>query len=211
MNQIKAFLFGLSLICCLNACTKLDLSETHRYQLKAYGLLTKPYAKSRHSILINQPSASAGYDSKRMIYVNKAYQLSSFANNSWMSTPANMLLPLVVQSMESSHYFNALAASPQAADTDYRLDLKILNLEQNFLQKPSQLIMTISLSLLEVNTNRILAEKTFSEHLPCPSDTPYGGVLAANQATESLTRRMSQYVISQIEHQRITKISFDNH
>jgi cholesterol transport system auxiliary component len=183
----------------LSACTTLTSSPVHQYQLNAFGAVAKIHPKQRTSILINQPSAMVGYDTKHMLYVTKPYQLSVFADNSWMSAPANMLLPLVVQSVESSHYFYAVASSPEAINTDYRLELQLLALEQNFLVKPSQLRLVVRATLMQVMNNHMIAETTLYEQLPCPKDTPYGGVLAANQATQALTRRITHFIVKHIE------------
>ena len=182
----------------LSACATLASSPVRQYQLNAFSVVAKGHPKQPRSILINQPSAMVGYDTKHMLYVSKPYQLSVFSDNSWMSAPANMLLPLVVQSVESSHYFYAVASSPQAVNTDYRLELQLLALEQNFLVKPSQLKLVVRATLMQVVNNNIIAETTLYEQIPCPKDTPYGGVLAANQATEALTRRITHFIVNHI-------------
>lgn len=192
-------LLGVSGLFLLSACTTLLSSQVHQYQLNAFGEVAKIHAKQRSSILINQPSAMMGYDTKHMLYVTKPYQLSVFADNSWMSAPASMLLPLVVQSVESSHYFYAVASSPEAVNTDYRLEMQLLALEQNFLVKPSQLKLVVRATLMQVANNRMIAEKTLYEQIPCRNDTPYGGVLAANQATQKLTSRITHFIVKHLE------------
>ena len=52
--------------------------------------------------------------------------------------------------------------------------------------------------LTHVNDNRVIGSRIISEHVPCTQDTPYGGVLAANKATEAFTRTLSRWVVKQI-------------
>ncbi|HVT61884.1 MAG TPA: hypothetical protein VHD33_00140, partial [Legionellaceae bacterium] len=120
------------------------------------------------------------------------------AENAWMSPPAAMLFPLMVSSIESSRYFYAVAVDPNVSKTDYRLESEVIRLQQNFLVKPSQLELVMQVMLIQTNTNKVLATNTIYERIPCPSDTPLGGVIAANQAASKLTRRITYFVIDHI-------------
>ena len=42
--------------------------------------------------------------------------------------------------------------------------------------------------------NQVIASKIFHYKIPCPSDTPYGGVLAANQAVKGYTADVVKFV-----------------
>lgn len=177
-------------------------SEEHRYQLIGVG---KVASKPRHthlSLLVMQPNAVDGYTTDRMLYVNKPFQLNAFARNAWMNPPAAMLQPLLARSVESSHYFYAVTLEPNSSKTDYRLESTLMRLQQNFLVKPSRIQLALQAVLTHVEDNRLVATQDFYVDLPCPSDTPIGGVEAANQATQRLTAQVARFVITRVARDR---------
>ncbi len=141
----------------------------------------------------------AGHQTDQMLYVKKPYQIEAFVKNEWVSPPAEMLYPLLVQSLQRSGYFYAVASSLYNVEADYRLDTQLLNLEQNFLKKPSAMDVTVKIVLTRVADNKVIASRIISQHIACPMDTPYGGVIAANKATLQLTATVTNFVISNIQ------------
>ena len=142
------------------------------------------------SILVTDPQASAGYQTESMLYESKPYQLEAFANNAWAGRPAKMLLPLILQSLQYTGYFYAVTSSPYGEKADYRLDTHLLELQQNFLVK---------LVLTHVADGRVIASQIINQCVPCPADTPYGGVIAANEATRKFTAVLTDFVIQHIK------------
>lgn len=189
----------LSLLSLLSACIPVKSTIENQYKIIGYSVVKAPHTTSSKSILISQSDAIAGYQTEEMLYTDTLYRLDAFAHNSWISPPATMLTPLIVQSLQRSHYFHAVAAGPNADKTDYRLDTQLIHLQQNFLTKPSILEFSAQVVITRVNDNRVLASHTFIERIPCPTDTPYGGVIATNSATKAFTARLSHYVIKQVE------------
>lgn len=193
-----AHLWIVSMLCFLSACTPVKSTIENQYKMTAFS--AKPITKTPHtaSILVSQSDAIAGYQTEQMLYTDTLFQLNAFAHSSWISPPASMLTPLIVQSLQHSHYFHAVAAGPNADKTDYRLDTQLITLQQNFLTKPSTLEFSVQAVLTRVNDNRVIASRTFMERVPCPTDTPYGGVIAANRATKIFTAKLTKYVIQQV-------------
>ena len=187
----------------LLACTMSPSQERQRYQLIEAGKV-RPVAAARPpvSILVMQPKAVDGYDTDQMLYVSKPYQVSAFANNAWMSSPSTMLVPLLARSLESSHYFYAVTSEPNISKTDYRLESTIIRLQQNFLFKPSHIQLEMQVVLTHGADNRLVAADNIYEDLPCLTDNPVGGVIAANHATRHLTARVTRFVIDRIAHDR---------
>lgn len=201
MKKLMRYLIGFGiLVTLLVACTPFPAANEQRYQLMLAGKVKHKTAHQHLSILVMQPDALPGYDTEQMLYVNKPYQISAFANNVWMSPPATMIFPLMVRSIGSSHYFYAVASDPNVSKTDYRLESKLIRLQQNFLTKPSQLELMMQVILIHSADNRVVATETISERMPCPSNNPLGGVIAANHAVQKLTTRLTYFVIEHINH-----------
>lgn len=197
LNQLKFFIgCTIGLVC--SACTPIKTPVTNQYKLEAFSQKTN-HRTLQQSILISQPEAIAGYQTEQMLYIQKPYQLSAFSENAWISPPANMLYPLLIQSFQNSHAFSAVASSPYADKIDYRLDTQILAMEQNFLVKPSVFTLSLKAVITRVSNNQVLASRIISARVPCPMDSPYGGVIAANKATVIITQKIQDFVIHNIE------------
>ncbi|KTD44745.1 ABC-type transport auxiliary lipoprotein family protein [Legionella parisiensis] len=199
MKKLTVLLAVLS-TAVLSACSPIKVSVKNQYQLSAYS--TQQLAKNPIPItlLVTAPDAAAGYQTEQMLYVKKPYALEPFVKNAWVNPPADMLYPLILQSLQRTNLFEAVTSNAYTLGATYRLDTQLLSLQQNFLKKPSVLEFSVKAVLTHVNDNNVLASKIFNLRIPCPSDTPYGGVIAANKATQLFTANLSHFVVSHIEH-----------
>ncbi|MDX2346369.1 MAG: hypothetical protein QNK11_05825, partial [Legionella sp.] len=89
-----------------------------------------------------------------------------------------------------------------ADKTDYRLDTQLIELNQNFLTKKSTLKFIAKITVTRISDNRVLASRLIEQNIPCPSNTPYGGVLAANQAASIFVNKALDFVIKQVRADR---------
>ncbi|USQ14873.1 membrane integrity-associated transporter subunit PqiC [Legionella lytica] len=194
LNNLGLCLIGLLLA----ACSPVKIPATNQYQLTAYSSKQLTRHPQRVALWVTQPDAAAGYQSEQMLYVNKPFQLESFVKNSWSNPPADMLYPLMVQSLQKTGVFHAVLSSSYSQGADYRLDTQLLSLEQSFLRKPSVLQFSAKVVLTRVSDNKVMGSKIISLQIPCPVDNPYGGVVAANQATRQFTSMMSEFVVSHL-------------
>ncbi len=197
MNKITVAIL-LSTPFILTSCSPIKMPVSNQYKLATFSAKTFIKQKTTTSILVSQPEAMAGYQTDQMYYIQKPFELNSFTHNAWISPPANMIYPLIMQSLQKSGYFNAVASGPFVDKSDYRLDTQLILLQQNFLLKPSAIDFVAKILLTHIADNRVIASRIFSEHVNCPSDTPYGGVIAANKATEAFTAALSNFVVDEV-------------
>ncbi len=183
----------------LTACAPITPEANNKYKLIAFSHEKITAKKTDITILVSHSQAISGYQTEQMLYSDKPYQISSFVKNSWISPPAGMLTPLIAQSLEQSNFFFAVASGPDADKTDYRLDTQIIELQQNFLTKPSQIEFIVQASLSHIEDNRLVSSHTFVIRTPCASNNPYGGVVAANQTIQTFTKELTKYVIYHIK------------
>ncbi|MFC3908024.1 ABC-type transport auxiliary lipoprotein family protein [Legionella dresdenensis] len=195
MRKLVYCLLGSSLLL-LTACSPVKQEITNQYKLSAFSAKRMTRQAGSHTILVTPPEAAAGYQTEQMLYLKKPYEINAFAHNAWFDEPADMLLPLMVQSLQYSGYFYAVASSPSAERADYRLDTQLIELQQNFLTRPSQLQFTVKIVLTRTSDNRIIGSRLISKRIPCAADTPYGGVVAANAATRQFTAELVTFIIS---------------
>lgn len=145
------------------------------------------------TLLVNPPRAATGFDSQRMVYVREAHKLEYFARSEWGDTPARMLAPLIVDAVEHSAAFAAVVRTPSAAAGDLKLDTEITLLQHDFASRPSQVRFTLRAYIVDNTTRRVLAWREFSEVAAAASDDPYGGVVAANRAVQTVLRQLADF------------------
>lgn len=197
MNDIRLALL-LSIYWLLTACSPIQPDVSNQYRLESYSAKKMNTKATRLSLLVSQPDAMAGYQTEQMLYTDKPFELSHFAHNAWSSSPANMLYPLMVQSLQKTHVFFAVASGPDADKADYRLDTQLIELQQNFLTKPSAIELTVNVVLTHIQDNRMVSSRIIKERINCPENTPYGGVIAANQAAYAFTDQLVHFVVTQV-------------
>ncbi len=180
-------------------CSAVKMPVTNEYRLSSFSARQFVSSPRPVTILVTAPDAVAGYQTEQMRYIQKPFQLEAFSKNAWVSPPADMLYPLLVQSLQRTGYFYAVASSPYNEKTDYRLDTQLLTLDQSFLKKPSVIEFVVKLVLTRIDDNKVIASRIISQQLPCPMDTPYGGVVAANRASHQFTASAADFVISHIK------------
>jgi cholesterol transport system auxiliary component len=148
---------------------------------------------SAPTLIVNPPHAASGFDSQRIIYVRAAHQLEYFAHSEWVDTPARMLAPLIVAASENSGAFRAVVLTPSAAAGDLRLDSEIVRLQHDFGGQPSRVRFTLRAYLVDNSTRRVLAWREFDESVAAASEDPYGGVVAANRAVQSVLQQLASF------------------
>ncbi|CZI72929.1 TPA: membrane integrity-associated transporter subunit PqiC [Legionella pneumophila] len=198
MRVLSSVCFILGILT-LMSCSPVKVPVTNEYQLTAYSTKQLTRKPRPITIQVTVPEAVAGYQTEEMLYMKKPFKLEPFVKNAWTSPPADMLFPLLVQSLQSSGYFYAVTSSPYSEEADYRLDTQLLKLEQNFIKKPSVLELSAKIVLTHISDNQIIGSRIVSLQIPCSQDTPYGGVIAANQATFRFTATATDFVVSHIK------------
>ena len=145
------------------------------------------------TLVVSSPRAAAGFDSRRIIYVRQPHRLEYFAHSEWIDTPARMLSPLVVAALEKSGAFRAVVPAQGSASSDLRLDTEVLQLQQEFEGHPSRVRFALRAHLVEDASRRVIAARDFEEAATAPSDNPYGGVVAANQAVRTVLENLAAF------------------
>lgn len=183
----------IGLLGLLSACTAVRTHVKNQYKLQSYSQKQWPQAKTK-TLLITPTDAVSGYQTNDMLYINQPYHVSHFVQNAWISPPATMIYPLILESIQHSHIFHAIVSGFYTWKTDYRLDTQLITLQQNFITKPSQIELTLKATLTNNHDSHIIASRLFQYRIHCKSDTPYGGVQAANQATQAFTADLNHFL-----------------
>jgi len=145
------------------------------------------------TLIVNPPTAAAGFESQRIIFVRETHKLEYFAHSEWVDPPARMLTPLLVAAVENTGAFRAVVLKPSAATGEMRLDTEIIRLQHEFQAPPSRVRFTLRAYLVEDKTRRVLAWREFDAVVPSASENPYGGVVAANRAIQTVLENLATF------------------
>lgn len=180
----------------LTGCSPIKLPTVSTYELSSFSSSDVPtHTSSKAIIAVSNPVANPGYETSQMAYIGTPYQLSYFTRSRWVAPPQQMLLPLVVEALRKQGHYKAVVPAPHLTKTDYRLDLSLLSLEQDFLLPESRERVIIQATLVDDENNQVISSRQFSTVISAKTNTPYGGVLAANEAVASLCRQIACWCV----------------
>lgn len=152
-------------------------------------------AKSSHkTILVLPPESTSIFDTPDMAYSLSPCEIAFYAKNRWADTPANMLQPLIVESLQRTNCFHAVVGSSFTGLVHYALYTKIIKLEHDYWPCSSQVNVVVRFQIVDVAKNSILASKQFCILERAPQNNPKGGVIAANCAVAKILKMMVQFV-----------------
>ncbi len=202
----RARLAGVCLaVLALSACSVLQPKASTPpsfYALEYAGPAATPTPQTARAPLANAPTliispvrAASGFDSQRIIYMREPHKLEYFAHSEWIDTPARMLGPLMVASIEQTGAFRAVVMTPGSAGGELRLDTEIVRLQQDFQTRPSSVHFTLRVYLVEEKTRKVVAWRAFDAQVPASSDDPRAGVVAANHAVRTVLEELSQFLV----------------
>jgi cholesterol transport system auxiliary component len=148
------------------------------------------------TIFVLMPETLPIYNTTQMAYTVMPYQISYYGENRWAETPAQMLQPLIVQTLTNTHYFRAVVTPPFLATYDYTLSTQITKFQINFLRHPAVMQISLRAQLSRGVAGRIISTRDLMIEEPLYENTPYAGVVAANRATSKILARLAAFCIA---------------
>ena len=154
-------------------------------------------AQAQATLLVLPPQARPDIDTMQMAYSLRSHQLAYFARNQWAETPAQMLQPLLVRTMEATGAFVAVLTPPQTGGVKLALRTEIVDLVQDFAVEPPVLRLSLRATLNDEAANRTIATREWTLRQPMAQKTPAAGVLASNEAVARILRELAAFVLEQ--------------
>jgi cholesterol transport system auxiliary component len=146
------------------------------------------------TLVVYSLDAAARIDTRQMAYTLRPHHFAYFARHEWAESPARMLQPLLVRTLEATGRFAAVV-TPPAAGAHYGLRAELEDLVQDFAPSPPMLNLSLRLRLVDERSNRTLAVRELEVREPLLQKTPYAGVVAANAALERALRDAAAFVL----------------
>lgn len=194
-------LVALSVLVLVGGCSEFAPKPAPEPNL--YVLAAVPAAKAARSardlvLEVSAPHAAPGFDTPRMAYVTKAYELDYFADSRWADAPARLLGPLLTEALERSGGLRTVVQAPTVVAADVRVNTELIRLQQNFTIRPSRAELSLRVQLVDVRARRVLATRLFEESENASSENAYGGVAAANAALERALARVVDFCLAEL-------------
>jgi cholesterol transport system auxiliary component len=151
--------------------------------------------QARHSasIFVAEPTAVSFYNTADMAYSNYPYQIGYFVKSSWAATPAQMLQPLIVQTLQNTKHYSAVSSAVGIGQYNYLLNTQLIQFQQDFTSGRNIFKLHARLQLVQSSSNQLVASKDVSIAIPAPQNNAYGGVVAANMATRELLAEIAKF------------------
>lgn len=159
------------------------------YSLEAPSAVSKASKRHDQTLLVLPTAVAPGLQTRRMLYVTKPHQINAFAQNQWQAPPAAMINNALVQVLRASHAYHAVVTPPFSGESQLRLQTKLIELEQNFMVQPSQVSLVVAAQMID-RTNKVITSVQYAQQTAAPEETPYGGVIAANQALQIVLAKL---------------------
>lgn len=139
--------------------------------------------------------AAPGCDTPAMMYTTSAHALEPFARNRWADAPARMLAPLLLRALEDSDAFAAVVQGPSSVPADWRLDVDLLRLQQDFTQKPSRADIALRVQLVDLRARRVVMTRYVETSAEATGEDPQSGVVAINAAVAQALGQVAVLVL----------------
>ena len=191
-----AFAIPLLASCSLVSPVQMDTQKEVLNQLPHTVPQRPPHAAT---LLVLPPQTNPTYDTPQMAYVVRPYQVDFFTQHEWSATPGQMLLPLLITTLERTHNFSEVLSPPYPSDYTYSLRTEIQEVSQDFTSNPAAAKLSLRLQLNDGATGRVIATRKIEVREPIPQKTPYAGVVATNNATAKALEEAAQFVLDNVK------------
>jgi cholesterol transport system auxiliary component len=151
-------------------------------------------------LLVSLMTADPAYKTANMIYVKNPGDLQYYSVNAWVAPPAQMLTPLIEQKLEAKRYFRAIVTPPFVGLSNYRLDTRLVMLQQEFYGPESQVRCVVEALLTRGEEGKVVASRRFQAVIAAPGNNPQSGAAAANRAALQISDEIADFVIEHVSH-----------
>lgn len=186
----------MAMMLVLSACSlaPIKTAPVNTYTIASFQKHHSVSRKGHGVLLVDAYTPAPGYQTSAMLYVNVPFEIQHYANHRWVAPPDHLLLMEISEGIRNSGLFADVVTPPFIGITDYHLVLRLLMLQQEYLQPVSQVHLKMSVNLINSRTNKVMASQVFEQFVPAIDNTPYSGVLATNVAAQNIMKRIITFL-----------------
>lgn len=149
-------------------------------------------------LVISSAEAPSWYQNPS-IYYRLAYSdgrvLQPYSRSRWVAPAAELLTQRLHAYLASQDLFKAVLGPEDGAREDYALRVTLEDFSQVF-ETPVSSIgqVRVRLTLVDLATQRVVAQRVFQDAMPAPSPDAKGGVIALDQASARLVEAVDDWL-----------------
>jgi len=151
-------------------------------------------APASSTLLIVTPRTQRAYDTTQMAYTLRDHEIAYYRDHEWGATPAEMVQPLLVSTLERTQRFAAVLSVPYGGRSTYVLQTHIDELVQDFTLPTGAVRITMHLQLTNSVSRRAVSKEIVVTE-PLSQRSAEAGIAAANRATAKTLREVAQFVL----------------
>jgi cholesterol transport system auxiliary component len=149
-------------------------------------------ATLRASVSVPMPEAPPLYATRRMAYTMQPHQIGYFNESEWALAPAQLIRPLLVETLRRSGRFADVDAGALPRG-EFILRSELLEFTQDFTSQPAVFRVRMRFALERADSHRAAATRELSAIEPLRENTARAGAMAANEAMERLLREFAAF------------------
>ncbi len=140
------------------------------------------------SLKVAQAFSPSSLMSLSMNYGQGAHKQFVFTQSQWAQSPNNAITAELLKSIKATKLFKNVQVSKSRSNNSLLLETSIEDFMQYFSEdeKSSYVSVVVTLTLIDTNSNRVLATETFSSKMDVLSVNASGGVTALNEALQNV-------------------------
>lgn len=151
------------------------------------------------ALKISTPKSTAAIMSRDLLYQQNNFMQLPYAYSHWNDTPNNMLTYLFAFCASNSLTFKTVLPPHSSARSDYLLESTIHEFHHHINPDgTSEGRVIIEFYLLDLDSNEIIANRSFSEQADAQTTNAQGGVEALNAASNAIALDLSKWLSSLI-------------
>lgn len=198
MKQIRNIAVALSGAVMMSGCS--FMSPVKLPPDVGYVINTTPQhvqrARQHHrTLMIMRPETNPVYNTVRLAFTDRPYQISYYSYSHWVEVPADMLMPLLAETMQDTHRFRAIITPPYTGQYDYALRTQIQMLSIDYTQRVPVMQFHLQAQLLRASTGNVISSREFKTSVPLSQRTPFSAVVAANHATSIVLKNLAAWCV----------------
>lgn len=154
---------------------------------------------NRLTLLVMPPTSRPIYHTNQIAYTVKPFQIRYFVQNQWAETPSQMFLPLLVNTLQQTHYFRAIVTPPYEGKYNYILNTHILRFQLDATRQPNKMQFNVLVQLIHYPTQKVIATKLLTVQVRATKTMPYGVILAANEASQEMLAKIAIFCLTHLQ------------
>lgn len=180
-NSIKGFIY-LCIIILFTACSFKPTSlEINQYAIN-FKLKENKFNNTLNELYIEEPSVNKSFNNRSIFYTTKAYQFEEYALNKWINKPSDMIHTNIIEAFEYSNIYRTIHKEKRKDKSNYVLKTDVIDIYNMIQNDKSYAVLKVKF-YLQMNKENIKTY-TYDKKIQALSNTPYGFVVAINEAFE---------------------------